>query len=220
MAKDPSLMSRLAESRSKAYSMLAMFYLKRPTREFLEMMSKGSPQLEGVDEEIAEALRTIRKEVLKADNLEDYTLRLGVEFTRLFRGVKEGYSPPPPYESVYRGEGRLYGYYTLQVIEAYRKAGYYPGEEHLSPPDYISAELEFMAYLAQREATAWRKGNVSDARRLLKMEKEFLAEHLLLWVPEFCKRVEEQAKESFYKAVARLTKRFLKLDYEAIKELT
>lgn len=199
--------------------MLTMFYLKRPTREFLEAISKGDLQFEGVDEEVAEALRTIREEVLRADNLEEYTLRLGVEFTRLFRGVKEGYSPPPPYESVYRGEGRVYGYYTLQVIEVYRKAYYYPGVEHLSPPDYISAELEFMAHLTQREATAWEKENVGEAEKLLKIEKEFLAEHLLLWVPEFCKTVEEQAREPFYRAVAKLTKRFLELDYQTIKEL-
>lgn len=219
MTSHPGFMAELAEARSRAYLMLVMFYLKRPTKQFIEAIRNGELQLGGIDAEIASALETIRQESLKADNLEEFTLKLGVEFTRLFRGVKKGYSPPPPYESIYKGERILYGPSTMKVIRIYEKTGYYPGPEHLTPPDYISVELEFMAYLAQKEAEAWRKGDRDEAKRLLKIQEEFLSKHLLTWVPKFCKTVEEWSKTPFYRAVARLTERYLKLDYQTLKEL-
>ena len=106
-----------AELRSRLYWILSRFYLERPTYQFLLSLKE---KLNGI-EDSSEGVELIR-ESLKGD-LQELSERLGVEFTRLFRGVKEGYGPPPPYESVYMGEGRVIGEATLEVMRFYTECG-------------------------------------------------------------------------------------------------
>lgn len=211
---DENMLADMAAKRSQIYEFLVMFYLRRPTRVFLEKLSRAASSLSGIDPAIADALNMIVDDLERANSLDELELELGVEFTRLFRGIKEGYSPPPPYESVYRGEGRLYGEYTLQVIREYQRNGYMPGEEHLDPPDYISVELDYMSYLAGREASAWRSRDKDKALNIIDSEIHFLRDHMLAWIPRFCDVVLKESKTKFYKGVAILTRRWLEIDDE------
>jgi len=49
--------------------------------------------------------------------------------------------------------------------------------------------------------------------------KEYLNEHLLIWVPDFCDALTENKLSDFYKAIARLTKGFILLEEAVIEEL-
>ncbi len=131
---------------------------------------------------------------------------LAVEYTRLFLG------PGPhinPYESVQRGEGRYWGDTTVEALEFFRRCGFDLGGEFTGMPDHLSVELEFMSRLSAQEADRWEKGDREGALRHLELQRAFLREHLLTWVPSFCQKVAEQAEEEFYRNFASLTREVL-----------
>jgi len=213
------LLKTIAEGRSKVYWFLSEFYLKKPNENFLkEFKSKISGILSDVNEEFREALKTI-KDCLEQEGLESLSTRLSVDFTRLFRGIKEGYGPPPPYESVYRGEGKVLGESTLAVMRKYAEAGFGIIEEYAGPQDYIGTELKFMSLLCYKDMKAWEEREADEGKKCLEMERRFLNDHLLQWVPNFCKEVEERASEKFYVAIAVLTESFIKKDAKILEML-
>jgi TorA maturation chaperone TorD len=144
---------------------------------------------------------------------------LAVERTRLLRGVKPGYGPPPAYESVYAGsaekpEMRA----SVSVRQAYAEAGVGLPEEVRDQPDFIGFELDFMRHLTAQEAEAWKKGGQEEASNLLKAERAFLDDHLARWVPRFCDVMEKEARLDFYQGIARLTKGFVLDEAETVRE--
>ena len=207
----------LAEIRSKTYWFLSTLYLVRPDAGFLEDLKLKLSEFSDQSDELAELIELIR-ETLEGDT-KTLSQKLAVEFTRLFRGIKKGYSPPPPYESVYRGEGRVMGETTLAVMKFYSEAGFGIVEEGEGPQDYIGVELKFMSLLCYREMESWKNERMPEGGRYLELEKRFLDEHILQWVPDFCRRVEAEAREEFYAAVARLTEEFIRLDSENLEVL-
>jgi TorA maturation chaperone TorD len=151
--------------------------------------------------------------------LAELSQRLGSEYTRLFRGIKRGYGPPPPYESVYRGERRVIGEVTLDVMRMYRKAGFNIIDETAGPQDYLGTELKFMSFLSHDEMNAWHTRNSEEAKRLLEKEKEFLDKHLLQMVSQFSRGLIAETRETFYTSVARLTEEFTRMDSKNIEFL-
>jgi TorA maturation chaperone TorD len=67
-------------------------------------------------------------------------------------------------------------------------------------PDHITLEFLFMSYLIER-------GNTD-------MEKKFLEQHLMNWVPYYCEEVTKQARTVFYREIAKMVKDFLISEYE------
>jgi TorA maturation chaperone TorD len=194
----------IAENRSKTYWFLSSFYLIKPDRTFLEDLRHGMAVLdEQSDHDFARGLKTLG-DALNGSDTEQLAGRLAVEFTRLFRGIKEGYGPPPPFESVYRESG-LIGEITLAVITRYHEAGFGAIDESTGPQDHIGVELKFMSLLCYKERNAWAQEQTDEAIVSLKLQKRFLDEHLLCWVPSYCRRIQEETKESFYSGVAMLT---------------
>jgi len=220
-------LSQLAKARSKAYGFLSLIYLQSPNEDFLQkildlnfrsfltslIVKKGFPK------EMAEGLKIVEDFIDKSKKTSPKELleKLCVEHTRLFRGVKPFYSPPPPYESVYT-EGRVMGESAVNVLKEYSRAGVgVPHKYEREPPDHISFELDFMRHLSQRECSAWRKNNVTDAIRLLEEQQKFIHDHLIRWVPNLCDKVGEQAKIGFYRGIAKITKGFIQFDFDNIK---
>jgi TorA maturation chaperone TorD len=50
------------------------------------------------------------------------------------------------------------------------------------------------------------------------MEKKFICDHLIKWIPEFCDKIISQAEISFYGDLADITKNFITLEFEEIDE--
>jgi TorA maturation chaperone TorD len=126
---------------------------------------------------------------------------MALEFTRLFIGPGKYI---PPYESVHR-EGVLFGKVSSEVKRIIETSGLKYRSEFTGLPDHIGVEFEFMARLLQA------KGNASgdERKRIEKLEKKFIQEHLTTWVPLFCDKVIEDAKLDFFKEVANRTKEFI-----------
>lgn len=215
-----------AEERSKVYMLLSLSYLERPNEDitgklrspgFLEGIEKLSSEAQ---DGLEEGLREIEEFIGSKAGLSNGEIvqELAVDFTRLFRGIKRNYGPPPPFESVYRDEGRIMGESTTEVIKKYSEADVGIGVEPGFPPDYIGLELRFMALLCYGEATALKKQEIARAAELRTMQKRFIGEHLSAWVPQFCNRMSEEARTGFYRGIAALTEWILHFDRECIAD--
>ena len=132
--------------------------------------------------------------------------------------MKPGYGPPPPYESVYSESSQQDGGQVIgDVLKAYREEGVDIDEKARQRPDYIGIELDFMRHLTEKEMERWNKSAHKEAIKYLTTEKDFLAKHIVPWIPKFCDAALKEARTDFYRGVAKLTKGFLQLEEENIE---
>ena len=140
---------------------------------------------------------------------------LRVDHAKLFVGPFELLAPP--YESVYvDGADRVMTRTTLAVEGAYREEGLDVGFDE--PADHVAAELEFMYYLVGEELEALLDLDFDTATHYLQTQRDFLEEHLNVWIEAFAEDVVEHAETEFYRTVARETARFVAADLEELAE--
>ena len=145
---------------------------------------------------------------------------LAVEYARLFLGPDKHISP---HESVHHDRdggdwGALWGKSTVEVKKFIESTGLEYISEYSGMPDHISVELEFMQQVTNREAQAWESNDSEGALYCLKMEKKFLDDHIMKWIPLFCDKIIDAAELSFYSEIAKLTKSFLEIDIDEIAQ--
>jgi DMSO reductase family type II enzyme chaperone len=95
-----------------------------------------------------------------------------------------------------------------------------PGDQ----PDHLCAELEFMHYLAFKEAAALSKGGPAEAFVLA--QRDFLERHLCRWLPRLRQRLEtlepgrvsaDLSAPPFYAALTRFAEAFAAADRAFLK---
>ena len=86
-------------------------------------------------------------------------------------------------------------------------------------PDHIGIELEFMYMLADSEYKALESEDYEAAAEIARIERDFLKNHLLEWVPMFLQNVKAEAGTPFYYDAASLTLEFILNDYDYLCEL-
>jgi len=208
-------MSNLASSRAKAYSFLASTYLQVPTKELItEFLNHPPFSIE------SQGMKTLN-EFLSHNKLTPPELlheRLAREHLRLFGGLAYGHSPPPPYESVWEGEGKLMGKAAVNVLKIYGEAGVELTAPTTEPPDHVGIELAYLSYLCSKEADARRSTDANATAKHLRMQYDFLRHHVERWVPNFCQRIAKDDRIRFYRGIATLTKEFVLADIETILE--
>ncbi len=170
----PNEMANQSQSRSRVYGFLSKLHLRAPNEglrdmflnpKFMEALNSMTAALD-LPDSIVDGLNSIKEYIsaLRGRPLDEALSELGVEHTRIFRGRKREYGPPPPYESVYMDNGRVMGETTVRIKAEYAKAGLaIPGNHKGEMADYIGLEMDFMRHLCSAEADAWL-GN--DARAL------------------------------------------------------
>lgn len=205
-------MSELTEKRSNIYGLLSLIYRKEPNVVLVRELRK--PEFIQTLADLGVSANKKSTTDTDGQNVHD----LSLEYTRLFLGPGEHISP---YESVHRkdGTGSLWGDTTTRVKRFIESTGLQFREDYAGIPDHISIELEFMQKLTQEESRAWQKKDHDLAVRCLTFEKKFVNEHLNEWIPEFCYKVAKESKNSFYKQIAKLTKKFLNFDKNQINDL-
>lgn len=205
-------MAETAKERSNVYSLLATIFHKELTTPLLKQIK--DPQFLNV---LSEQGVQLGDDILKRS--EDELIEdLAVEYTKLFLGPGGHISP---HESVHHERddsdwGRLWGKDTVAVKKFIETAGFEYKSEYTGLPDHVSVELEFMQRATEREAQAWEEKDSDGALYCLKMEKKFIDEHLVPWLPLFCDKVIKDAELSFYREMAKLTKGFIELEKEEI----
>lgn len=108
----------------------------------------------------------------------------------------------PPYETEY---GRRHVFGQSQELGDIR--GFYeafgvrprPGGER---PDHIACELEFLAHVALKEATALATGDAERSALCREAAARFLGDHLGRWLPALAGRIDRRAPGSGYAALA------------------
>jgi TorA maturation chaperone TorD len=204
----------LAEHRSSIYGFLAAVYRQELTSELLQQMKDNRFQeiLSTLGIEFSNGFfKKPEKELLE---------NLAVEYAYLFIGPGKHISP---HESVHHQKegvqsGQLWGELTAEVKRIIESSGLEYKSEFTGMPDHISVELEYMQHVVEREAQAWEADDDQTALLCLKNEKQFVDEHLLGWVPDFCEKVIEAAESPFYREMARLTRSFIEFEQKELKE--
>ena len=166
------------EERSRVYWFLSDCFLQAPTE---------------ISSEIWQALQ------LSANNSEPMELRK--EFTRLFRGIRDGYGPPPPYESLYRPDifptditEAILGYFHSGGLDAAKICG--------EPPDFLATELRLLSLLAYQEHESSQNGNLEQCQFFSDLQTRFVQNHLLCWVPDYCQILIQESRVDFYSQLA------------------
>ena len=183
----------------EACGLLGSMYLCKPDRETLDswraLLSEAVPDILS---DLKDALEKI--DMASDSELED----LLWEYTRLFIGPYK--LPCPPWESVYTSPKRLMMQEAYdEVRDYYNKAGLTVNNQGIMA-DHLGAELNFLAVVLQKAHSDPKKEQYY--RDLI---EGFLDEHVIKWIPQFARDMEDAADLSFYKTLARVTRSMIDL---------
>ncbi len=81
-------------------------------------------------------------------------------------------------------------------------------------PDHVAAELEFLYLLIFRETEAQGKGDLNALAAVTGLRQRFLAAHLGTWIGPFAAAVGSGAQTAFYRELADLSERWVRLEAE------
>ena len=222
------------ETRRNFYAFLYRMYVEAPRIELADDLVNQRFHFEeltslDINEELSQGFRLLKEFMEKSKGREVDALHedLLQEYTLLFIGPFK--LPVQPYESWWVS-GHLFGEPLVKLKAFYRKAGIAKSQEYKEPEDHIAFELKFIHYLCEEELSnfslekkedSFGKAFLSKKRFMecLKLQREFLNEHILKWVPAFCDALYNYEGTDFYKGIAKLTKGFILLEGVAIREL-
>jgi TorA maturation chaperone TorD len=134
-----------------------------------------------------------------------------VDYTRLFMG------PPQPLARPHgafwlTGETTLMQDATMAVLDLYQEGGFDLDEEFREVPDHVAVELEFLYLLIFRRNEAQRVGTADDLSAAERLQHRFLRQHLGAWIGPFAAAVKTGAETPFYRDLAELTERFVRME--------
>jgi TorA maturation chaperone TorD len=220
MATSHEELKELEMNLAKIYSLLSRIFREEVDGEFLEdMKSCISRQLNIDAPEISEGYTELRNFLEKNEINKELVEDLAADYASLFLGI--GKYPAHPYESVYLSEDKIIMRKPWNdVVRAYREEGLQKVEWFKEPEDHIAIELEFMTYLSLEISEALEKREREVWLHLLNVQNKFLSNHLKKWIPRFCRDVEKGSqKHTFYKALAKITERFIVVNQENIAKI-
>jgi len=211
MGTDCKELADSAKSRSVIYGLLTTVFREEPTEAFIKELrgSRLSGAFSDTDVELGERFYSDPE----SDVVED----LAVEFARLFIGPGRHISA---HESIFTeldGDARgLWGRTTVEVKTFIETTGLNYEPKFTGLPDHVSVELEFMQKLSEWEADKWMQEDRTSAEYCLTVQRMFLEQHLLCWLPQFCDAVIAQAEMPFYRAMAELAKNYLEFERQNV----
>jgi len=136
--------------------------------------------------------------------------------------IRGGCQTIHPYASVYLSEwkrvmGDAWGKARVFISEA--GFGLPEEGENKYMEDHLSVECEFMHLLCRAAVKATRRKKNDQLLTSLKLQETFLREHILTWVPKYCKDVVRVSNHAFYRGMAKITEAFLIQDAASLKQL-
>lgn len=215
MGTDWKELADSAKSRSEVYGLLATIFREEPTGALIKEL-RGS-RLSGVFSEMEVELGDKFYNDPESEVVEELLL----EFTRLFIGPEHHISA---HESVFTqmdgSAGGLWGARTVEVKKFIETTGLDYGTGFNGIPDHVSVELEFMQKLTEWEADKWMQEDSKSAEYCLSVQRMFLEQHLLCWIPQLCDEIMAQAKLPFYREMADLTMSYMEFERQSIATAT
>jgi len=207
--------------RAGAYEVLALGF-RRPTPDLVETLAGGGTRqllsdlagLLPVGQSPQWQLLGRFCEDVEFRGAEPVSEELLLEYSRLFLGP--GGVPCPPYGSIYL-DGVLMGPSALDAVRCYRSEDLRVAASWREPPDHIAVELGFMARLSVVYSSAADANNTSEAARLLRIQAEFLRDHLGRWGPAFAERLRQATSCHLFRFLSGFLPLWLSLDGELLR---
>ncbi len=194
-----------AAARSSLYRRLATAFAF-PAAEFVESVASGR-FLDALTAEAATLPFSLAVDAEARRAFADASLAgeyLAQEYLRLFE-VGPGRAPCPLYEGSHRS-GRMK--IMEELVRFYEHFGLQPAPG--DQPDHVCAQLEFMHYLAFKEAAALAAGGPFQGYVLA--QRDFLSRRLTRWLPRLRARLEQLEPLPFYSSLAHLAEDFCRGD--------
>jgi putative dimethyl sulfoxide reductase chaperone len=220
MMDSPAREDSQIQSRAASYGFLAWLFLEQPGPDFVIRL---------LSEEVQESLRSLKagapadskivaglQEMIAyvtgdgSQSIEAICQALALERTRVLRGAGRHNAPPLPYESLYRSPDTGGEISVLEAVaKFYRSAEVEQSDRQVDQIDYLGLELDLMRLLCDEASSCRDQGDVEASNRFASLQKSFLQEHLLLWVPQYCELMLQYPSGGFYHGVVRLLLGFL-----------
>lgn len=203
--------AEFARGRSHVYGFLSTMFREEITAERLRQIKE--PDIQEILSEMG-----VQYNIFDQTDQDELLENLAVEYARLFLGPAKHISA---HESIHHQRddgdwGMHWGGSTVDVKKFIETAGLEYKPEYPGMPDHISVELEFMQESAKCEAQALQAQDLEGVLYCLRIERKFVQDHLIKWIPEFCDKIMSAAEISFYDGIARLTKQFILSELEEI----
>ena len=205
--------AKRAAARSRTYQLFARLF-EYPDAAFGEAIRAG--ELAGA---IREALGALDPSLLEGSDWDALVNagaeadELAIEYTRLFDVGASG-PPCPLYGGLYAGARMK----TMEeAIRFYNHFGLTLSDSPREMPDHITTELEFLHFLAFREAEALERGD--DPGPFRRAQRDFAARHPGRWIPKLRERLEAQDPMPFFRELVAQLERFLAHDQARLVDL-
>ncbi|OKY78643.1 MAG: putative component of anaerobic dehydrogenase [Candidatus Methanohalarchaeum thermophilum] len=201
--------------RNHFYSFLSRLYLEEISKSMAKDIAENKFPIPDPEEntwmnkDMEKGFEILQEYIKSNEDPEKIKHQLDVEYTSLFHGPvsKDLY----PYESYYI-DNELRSDSLLEVKEFLREINYGKSDDFPEPEDFIAFELEIMRFLTN-------KPEFIEEKETIYKQKEFLRDHLITWIPDFCDDLYEKTDSDFYKATSLITKGFLEFEKEFIGKI-
>lgn len=191
------------EMRAEVYGRLAELF-SYPDKDLWESLADGTAQSE-LCGAVSAAIPGCSASLIALTD--DLVVRSETAYTDLESAYLNAFeldapsSPCPLYEGAHRHDTDRSGL-LLEVKSFYQHFGLVMAKGFNSPEDHLSAELEFMAFLATKQAASEHEGR--DSGPYLRAQRDFLTRHLGRWAPLLAEAAERKVASPFYRAMCRL----------------
>ena len=145
------------------------------------------------DPRFASDLKRARDAVCAPDTDAEANTLLNRSFGELFLGIG-GVPGAKPFESAYRGSGRLFQEPAAEMHALISERGLCPTDGFVEPPDHITIELSFFEQLMRLDSAILGGGE--------RPAIEAMRRRLLSWVPAFAEQCRAHDASGFYAALA------------------
>ncbi len=218
----------LGPFRAAFYLLLSRAFSREPNQKMLngaEHVSAGlmdAWKLMGLpsdpDVEASKALLKTFFSELRQGDLEEAIEQLARDYASLFLGV--GPKTVSLCESVYRSaSGLVYQSSLFEVQQSYCETGMTKSDQYHEPEDHIAVELSYMARLCELTQEAVKAGR-EQALNYLRLQRLFLEDHLVRWIPLFSQQLIAASPPGFYRAMAHLLKGYIGIDSRLVDSMT
>jgi len=206
----------LIANRAVMYRFLARLYREEADQELIETILKYKFPFEDIKPEIATSFKRLRGDLSRTND--DQVTELAVDFARLFLGA--AVDGAFPYESVYTSDyGLIMQDAHEEMLALYRQAGLERAEGLSEPEDHIALQFEYMGHQCQQTISALQHKDDDRFGELIRSQRDFLKQHLLSWVDRLGADIERLARTDFYRSAAKITNRWLQIDFEILSNL-
>lgn len=208
--------------RATIYRWLGNFFLQELSAEALDYYSstQGEAVLAALslNPALSPFVRKLQKLARLTDEAPANLLDLASAFAGLFLGTG-GPRSAAPYASVYMSESRKLNQQPAADMErALRKLDVGLVDTLKEPADHVGVQLHMMALYIERERAALLKRQTAQIRALHLDQQWLLNNHLLTWIPEFCRACQMFDDSGFYRDLAVSLHAWLLSDLELLSK--